>query len=111
MTLGGTFYWSPDYFGQVGQTITVEGTASKPITKIQDVEISASGTIGHVSFANRSACVNVDYTYGNLGLTGTYKSISLDLRWWDSDYPKALLSDLGVFQSGNAFAGTLKYSF
>ncbi len=66
--MGGTFYWSPDYFGQVGQTITVEGTASKPIAKIQDVEIAASGTIGHLSFA-RSAAANVDYTYGNLGLT------------------------------------------
>jgi uncharacterized protein (TIGR02001 family) len=113
LTVGGTFYWSPDYFGQVGQVITVEGTASKPITKIQGVDIAASGTIGHVSFANTGPAYanNVDYTYGNLGVTGTYKSISLDLRWWDSDYPKALSSDLGVFHSGNAFAGTLKYSF
>ena len=97
LALGGTFYWSPEYFGQVGQAITVEGTASKPITKIQDVEISASGTIGHVSFADKSIAANVDYTYGNLGLTGTYKSISLDLRWWDSNYPKAYSSDLRRF--------------
>jgi uncharacterized protein (TIGR02001 family) len=113
LTVGGTFYWSPDYFGQVGQAITVEGTASKPVAKIQDVDIAVSGTIGHVTFANTGPAYasNVDYTYGNLGVTGTYKSISLDLRWWDSDYPKALSSDLGVYQSGNAFAGTLKYSF
>lgn len=108
LTLGSTFFWSPDYFGQVGETITVEATASKPLAKIQNVDIAASGTIGHLSFA-RSGGANVDYTYGNLGLTGTYKSISLDLRWWDSDYPKDLC--VGVYQCGSAFAGTVKYSF
>ena len=107
LTLGGTFYWSPDYFGQVGQTITVEGTASKPIAKIQDVELSVSGTIGHLSFG-RADPLNIDYTYGNLGLTATYKSISLDARWWDTDLKGGCP---GVYQCSSAFAGTLKYSF
>lgn len=114
LTLGGTFYWSPDYFGQVGQAITVEGTASKPIAKIQQVDIAASGTIGRTSFADHSAALagNVDYTYGNLGLTGTYKAVSLDLRWWDSNYPTTgIFPGNNVFQSSNAFAATLKYSF
>jgi uncharacterized protein (TIGR02001 family) len=105
LTLGGTFFWSPDYFGQAGQTITVEGTASKPIAKIQDVEFAASGTIGHISFARDSS---LDYTYGNLGLTATYKSISIDARWWDTDIKGGCP---GVYQCSSAFAGTLKYSF
>lgn len=109
LALGGTFFWSPDYFGQVGQAITIEGTASKPITKIAGVDISASGTIGRVTFNDHSFGSNVDYTYGNLGLTGTYKAVSLDLRWWDSNYPKNLCQ--GVYQCDSAFAATLKYSF
>lgn len=105
LTVGGTFFWSPDYFGQSGQTITVEGTASKPIAKIQNVEFAVSGTVGYTSFADHS---NLDYTYGNLGLTATYKSISLDARWWDTDIKGGCP---GVYQCSSAFAGTLKYSF
>lgn len=111
LALGGTFYWSPDYFGQAGQSITVEGTASKPITKIQGVELAASGTIGHIYFKDAfgaNAVANVDYTYGNLGVTATYKSVSFDARWWDTDISGGCP---GVFQCGSAFAGTLKYSF
>jgi uncharacterized protein (TIGR02001 family) len=105
LALGGTFFWSPDYFGQVGEAITVEGTASKPITKIQGVELAVSGTVGHMTFARDSS---LDYTYGNLGLTATYNSISLDARWWDTDIAGGCP---GVYQCGSAFAGTLKYSF
>lgn len=105
LTVGGTFFWSPDYFGQAGQTITLEGTASKPIAKIQNVEFAVSGTVGHTSFADHS---DLDYTYGNLGLTATYKSISLDARWWDTDIKGGCP---GVYQCSSAFAGTLKYSF
>lgn len=112
LALGGTFYWSPDYFGQVGQAITFEGTASKPIAKIQDVELAASGTIGHTSYEKSTTVFgpNYDYTYGNLGVTATYKSVSVDLRWWDTDLPKSVCEG-SVFQCGSAFAGTLKYSF
>jgi uncharacterized protein (TIGR02001 family) len=110
LTLGATFFWSPNYFGDAGSVITVEGTASKPITTISGIDIAASGTIGHVSYANGGGS-NVDYTYGNLGLTGTYKAVSLDLRWWDSNYPKQYSNDLGAFHADSAFAATLKYSF
>jgi uncharacterized protein (TIGR02001 family) len=111
LTLGATFYWSPSYTGEVGQAITVEGTFSKPITTISGIDIAASGAIGYVSFADHSISSNVDYTYGNLGLTGTYKAVSLDLRWWDSNYPTSIYSKDGVFQADSAFAATLKYSF
>jgi uncharacterized protein (TIGR02001 family) len=105
VTVGGTFFWSPEYFGQAGQTITLEGTASKPIATIQGVDFAVSGTVGHISFADHS---DFDYTYGNLGLTATYKSISVDARWWDTDIKGGCP---GVYQCSSAFAGTLKYSF
>jgi uncharacterized protein (TIGR02001 family) len=108
LALGGTVYWSPDYFGSAGAATTVEGTASKPIAKIQEVDLAASGTVGHTFYDKNSS--TLDYTYGNLGVTATYKAFSLDLRWWDTDYPKSVC-DGPVFQCGNAFAGTLKYSF
>jgi uncharacterized protein (TIGR02001 family) len=111
VSLSGTVYVSPDYFGETGEATTLEGTASKPITKIHDVDIAASGTIGHTFYGNAVAngAKNFDYTYGNLGLTGTYKTISLDLRWWDTDLPAAGCVD--PFKCGSAFAATFKVAF
>lgn len=122
LALSGTLYYSPDYSGETGPTVTLEGTASKPITKIEGVDISASGTIGHVFFEDSIAhagtiyaTANNDYTYGNIGLTGTVGALSLDLRWWDTSL-SAGQSPCGangssVFQCGSAFAGTFKLAF
>jgi len=115
LALGGTVYYSPEYFGNTGSAVTVEGTASKPITKIQEVDLAASGTVGHTFYENATAnggIPNYDYTYGNLGVTATYKAFSVDLRWWDSDLSsKTGCDSFSVFQCGSAFAGTVKFSF
>ncbi len=112
LALSGTAYYSPNYFGETGPAVTVEGTASKPIAKIHDVDVAVSGTVGHTFYENSVAngASNYDYTYGNVGGTLTYKAVSLDLRWWDTDLSKNMC-DGSVFQCGSAFAGTLKYSF
>ncbi len=119
LALSGTLYYSPNYSGETGETITLEGTASKPITKIAGVDVAASGTVGTVIFGDShpssGAAPGVDYVYGNLGVTGTLGAISLDLRWWDTNL-SAGQSPCGaigtnVFQCGNAFAGTFKLAF
>jgi len=111
LALSGTIFVSPDYIGETGEATTVEGTASKPIAKLHDVNIAASGTIGHTFYGDATAngTKNFDYTYGNLGLTGTYKTISLDLRWWDTDLAAAGCID--PFKCGSAFAATFKVTF
>jgi hypothetical protein len=96
LALSGTAYISPDYFEHTGPTQTLEGTASKPLGKIEeDIIVSASGTIGRTFFFDASAPPTVtlpstvavraplnDYTYWNVGITGTYKSkVSVDFRF------------------------------
>ncbi len=117
LALSGTVFYSPNYFAETGPAITVEGTASKPIAKLGGVDIAASGTVGYTAYSDATAhagtiyaATNYDYTYGNLGLTGTVGSLSLDLRWWDTDLPKNVC-DASANQCGSAFAGTLKLSF
>jgi uncharacterized protein (TIGR02001 family) len=112
LALSGTIFYSPNYFAETGPALTFEGTASKPIAKIGGVDVAASGTIGYTTYSDATAhgAPNYDYTYGNVGLTGTVGALSLDLRWWDTDLPKNVC-DASALQCGSAFAGTLKLSF
>lgn len=116
VALSGTLYYSPDYGGEMGPALTVEGTVSKPIAKVGGVDWSASGTVGAVNFSDASAhgTANNDYVYGNLGVTGTIGMLSLDLRWWDTNLStnKAPCGvDTSALQCGNAFAATAKFAF
>lgn len=116
LALSGTAFFSPDYSGETGRTIVLEGTASKPITKIGGVDWSASGTVGYVAFedSHPTGVPGVDYTYGNLGVTGTLGMLSLDLRWWDTSLSAGqnpCANGTNVFQCGNAFAATFKFAF
>jgi uncharacterized protein (TIGR02001 family) len=112
LALSGTIFYSPNYFAETGPALTFEGTASKPIAKIGGVDVAASGTIGYTTYSDATShgAANYDYTYGNVGLTGTVGALSLDLRWWDTDLPKNVC-DGSALQCGSAFAGTLKFSF
>lgn len=118
LALGGTLYYSPNYSGEMGQALTLEGTASKPIAKIGGVDVAASGTVGTVMFGDKNpssgAAAGTDYVYGNLGVTGTVGALSLDLRWWDTNLSAGKApsgGDSTFLQPGSAFAGTLKLSF
>jgi len=120
LAVGATVYVSPDYNGETGTTVVVEGTASKPLFTFHGVDLAASGTIGHLSYDQSTAqspftVALHDYTYWNLGVTGTWaKHYSIDLRWWDTsglDVGKAPCGDGTMLQCGSAFAATFKYSF
>jgi uncharacterized protein (TIGR02001 family) len=119
VSISGTLFYSPDYGGELGSAVTLEGTISKPIYKFNDFEFAVSGTLGHVFFSEDkgpdNATALADYTYGNLGLTTTFKTAySLDLRWWDSDISHWKLPggvNGTVLQTGSAFAATAKVTF
>ena len=116
LALGGTLYYSPNYGGEMGQALTVEGTASKPLAKVGGVDWSASGAVGAVTFGdkNPTGFAGTDYVYGNLGVTGTIGMLSLDLRWWDTNLSanKAPCGDgSATLACGNAFAATAKFAF
>lgn len=117
VSIGGTFYYSPNSQNDVGATYVIEGTVSKPIYKYGPFDFTASATIGGFFFADdiRNGVQNTDYLYGNIGITTTFKdNFSVDFRWWDTNLDEGKPeSPCGTttFQCGSAFVVTAKASF
>jgi uncharacterized protein (TIGR02001 family) len=76
-TLGAAFYYSPDFFGGVGDAYYYEINGSYPLMK----RISASGALGRQQVQGTG-----DYTTWNLGLGYAINDhLGLDLRYHDTD--------------------------
>lgn len=121
VALSGTIFVSPDFNGEVGKAVDIEGSISKPIYKYSDFDFAASATLGH-QFFDKSVTPTftplTDYTYWNVGLTTTFKTNwSLDLRYWDTDLDSgkapcgAADPTVSVFQCGSSFSATAKVGF
>jgi uncharacterized protein (TIGR02001 family) len=105
LNIGATLYYSPEYTGETGTALTVEGTASASIFKYRGIDFTASGTVGHIDIEDLP-----DYTYWNLGLTATLKEkYSLDVRYWDTDLQGC--GSATVFQCDERVVGTVKIGF
>jgi uncharacterized protein (TIGR02001 family) len=81
--LGGTLYYSPDYFGETGTTVTYEGSVAYEFRKVAMFTPSISGVIGTTQFYD-NAGDGLDYTYWNAGLSLGLEQLSFDFRYWDS---------------------------
>ncbi|MDQ0462490.1 uncharacterized protein (TIGR02001 family) [Caulobacter ginsengisoli] len=79
LTLGAAAYYSPDFFGGVGDALYYEVNASgSPADKW-----TVSGALGHQTIDDFSV---LDYTTWNLGVSYAFTDkISADLRYHDSD--------------------------
>ncbi len=115
----GTAFVSPDYFGETGTSVVLEGSLSKPLFKIREVDFSASATAGYVDYTDKSivpgyltAPLN-SYAYYNAGVTATYKAFSLDVRWWDTslDDTSVQCSLNQANQCGSTLSVTAKVAF
>jgi len=88
LTTGGTFYWSPDYSGEVGNVWTSESTASYALPKVWVFDPTVSGLLGYQK-GNSSDGFNNGakdhYYYWNAGLTLAVENLSFDFRYWDTD--------------------------
>lgn len=103
--VGLTVYYSPEYTGSAGQTVTVEGSASYGLPKFGRISPSVSALIGStISTDNnanfKTAFGNGDdaYIYWNAGLELAIDKITMDFRYWDTD-----ISDSGNFCGGSTF--------
>jgi uncharacterized protein (TIGR02001 family) len=67
-----------DYYGLGKDSLFYELTGRYPLTDF--LEFSSS-----FGYAQTKNAVNADYYYWNVGLTGRYKFMALDLRYHDSD--------------------------
>jgi uncharacterized protein (TIGR02001 family) len=106
-TLGGTVFYTPDYFGIAGDTWTLEGSFAQVLPKFAIFSPTLGVAVGHSFFQDHD---DLDYTYWNAGVTLAFlERWSLDLRYWDSndDGAAKLLGDL----ADERFVATVKYKF
>jgi uncharacterized protein (TIGR02001 family) len=104
-TLGGTVSYTPDYFSQLGDTWTIEGSFAQTLPKIDRFSPTFSAAVGH-SFIERD---DQSYTYWNAGLTvGFLEKWSVDFRYWDTN-DRGLCEDQSICDS--RFVATVKYTF
>jgi uncharacterized protein (TIGR02001 family) len=80
-TLGGTLFWSPEYTGEVGDTLFAEVSAGYEFRAIGPFTPSISALFGHGEFYDADA----DYNYWNAGVTLAVEQLSFDFRYWDTD--------------------------
>lgn len=69
--------YAEDFYGLIGDAYFYELTGRYPITDY----LETSGSFG---YANTKSVLDADYTYWNIGLTGRYKFVSLDLRYYEA---------------------------
>jgi uncharacterized protein (TIGR02001 family) len=83
LTLGGAFYYSPNY-AQTGDDETyLEANASVSLPH----DISLSGALGRQMFGPGVGLS--DYTTWNVGASYTWKAVTFDLRYSDTDLSKS----------------------
>lgn len=76
-------FYSPEYTGNTGPTLTVEGTAGYELPSFHSITPTISGTIGTVQFEEAG---NTDYNYWNAGVSlVAAEKLTIDLRYWDTD--------------------------
>lgn len=83
-SLGGTLFWSPDYFGETGDTLTLEGTVGYEFRKVGFFTPSVSALIGTTQYLDNDSA-GLDYVYWNAGFTLGVEQLSFDFRYWDTD--------------------------
>jgi uncharacterized protein (TIGR02001 family) len=79
--------YSPEFFAETGDAWALSGGASVPITDsflFFTGGLTASANLGH-----QWIDVGTDYLFYDLGVSTSWKNISLDLRWVDTDLSEA----------------------
>lgn len=81
VTLQATYAYSPSFTFRTGEGNYLAGMASYTINDW----LSISGNVGHQWVENARLVGSRDYTWGDIGVTATWKGIALDLRYSGTD--------------------------
>ena len=76
--VGGQFYWSPDFFGGIGDAYYVSGVVNVPLP----FKLTASGHVGYSTFTKASA---TDYADWSLSLTRNILGFDLSIAYVDTN--------------------------
>lgn len=123
LTTGLTLFYSPQYTGGQGETITIEGTAGYELPKFYVFTPTLSGTLGSVigdASDVKDPFVQANgkdsYLYWNVGLALAVDKLTLDFRYWDTDIKNVGTVGTGfctgrTFQCDERFVFTAKITF
>jgi uncharacterized protein (TIGR02001 family) len=89
-SVSGELAWSPDYFGETGDSVSLKGGVSVPLLEKFAFmgPLSASGNIGYQWIDDNTLYGTPDYLYYDLGLTAEWEIFAIDLRWVGTDMSK-----------------------
>lgn len=90
-SLSGELAWSPDYFGETGDAMSLKGGVSVPLLESFAFmgPLSASGNIGYQWIDDNTLYGTPDYLYYDLGLTAEWEIFAIDVRWVGTDMSEA----------------------
>ena len=108
LTAGATFYYSPDYTLETGETYVFEGSLAYALPTIGIFTPTVSGLVGYLDYDDSAL---LDYTYWNAGLSLAVEKITFDFRYWDTDISAAdstcALGGLGSCDERFVFSATV----
>jgi len=107
-TVGVANWWSPEYFGEIGDGNATEGSLEYAFSNklFNFFTPSVSGLIGYQWFDAGGS-----YTYWNAGLTlGFMDNFSADIRYWDTDLSAAGCGG-SINNCDSRVVGTISASF
>lgn len=90
VTLGGVIYYSPDYYAETGDSVALEGSVEVALPH----NFAISGMLGHQWIDDNVGFGTPDYLYWNIGASYTWRELTFDLRYHDTDMSNAVCFDL-----------------
>lgn len=89
-SLSASVSWTPDFYYETGEIITVEGQAAYVLPEISGIHSKLTAALGRAASENPDAVSPGDgYTYWNAGIEATVERLIFDLRYWDTDVKNA----------------------
>lgn len=113
--ISGTYYYTPDNFGEVGHGHTFEGTLAYTFPAVGIFTPTVSGTVGHVigddgdaQFLGFGDSADDNYTYWNAGLALAVEKFTFDFRYHDTDIGGDAFCNGAYLQCDSRFVATVK---
>jgi uncharacterized protein (TIGR02001 family) len=94
--VGGTIYFSPDYFGETGNVWTFEGYTGLTFQQIGVFTPSLTGAIGYQTSSDDDYTTFNgfgEYWYYNAGLALAVEKLTFDFRYWGTSNASNTVSD------------------
>lgn len=86
-SLGAVVYYSPEFTGETGDAVAIEGQAGYTFNAIGRFTPSISGAVGwqQIDEQRFSSATDDDYVYWNAGVGVSFDKFTVDVRYWDTD--------------------------